>query len=64
MSPSTKLFVESSEVFVEAEYKMPFGKYKGSTLAELNPQYINFLLIQEWFNSKDVLEKYIVENKV
>ena len=41
-----------------SQYKMPFGKYKGLSLNELDAQYLNFLLVQEWFNSKDILQSY------
>ena len=40
-------------------FTMPFGKHKGKTVAELEPRYLNFLLCQDWFNSKDILNHHI-----
>ena len=51
---------------VNKPYRMPFGKYKNCTLNELNPEYINFLLVQEWFNSdsKDILQEHVRLNDI
>jgi len=60
MSQSTEsTFNESFIESINKPFRMPFGKYKGLTLDELNPQYLNFLLIQDWFNSKDILDKHV-----
>lgn len=44
---------------LSTDFKMRFGKHKGKTLSELNPDYLNFLLCQEWFNNKDILNQHI-----
>ena len=36
-----------------------FGKHKGKTWEEVDSQYLNFLLLQDWFNNKADLETYI-----
>ena len=46
----------------EVVYTMKFGKHKGKTLDELDPQYLNFLLTQEWFNQKDIINKHVINN--
>ena len=57
-------FIQSINKSIDKPYRMPFGKYKGLTLDELNPEYINFLLIQEWFNSKDILQEHVRLNDI
>ena len=41
------------------DYQMSFGKHKGKKLTELEPRYLNFLLCQEWFSNKDILNQHI-----
>ena len=42
------------------DFKMPFGKYKDCSLDELTPEYINYLLCQEWFtgSNRDIVSDY------
>lgn len=55
--------IENSTEF-SSEYKMSFGKHKGKKLSEIDTKYLNFLLCQEWFNNKEIIENYIRENDV
>ncbi len=63
MSIVIETSTETSTEFL-TEYTMPFGKHKGKKLSELDAKYLNFLLCQEWFNSKEIIENYIKENGV
>lgn len=44
--------------------KIRFGKHKGKTWEEVDSQYLNFLLLQDWFNNKSDLESYIRNQNV
>lgn len=45
----------------EAKYKLPFGEHKGKELCEVSPDYLRWLVSQEWVQpvTRDLLERYI-----
>jgi len=45
-------------------YRIKWGMHNGKTLDELSPEYLNNLMLSDWFKDKRKLEEYIRLNEI